>query len=132
MAHRWSGDLCGNNATSRVARGDPAQSRADCSDCESASAAALFVFLWGGFFKSKDDFDRLLVFDDLGVSIILGVSHVASTDVRDLRDVPFGEVPGILVKRVIAAENVDEGQNDLVWRVVNVYSDPADSLVAFA
>jgi hypothetical protein len=50
----------------------------------------------------------------------------------DPRNVPFGEVPGVLVKRVIAAEDVDEGQDDLVWRVVDVYGDPADSLVAFA
>jgi hypothetical protein len=92
----------------------------------------LFVFLWCGLFESKDDFDRLFVLDDLGMPIVLGVNYVASTDIGHLRDVPFGEVPGILVKRVVAAENVDEGQDDLVWRVVYIYSDPADSLVAFA
>jgi hypothetical protein len=132
MAHRWSGDLCGSNATSGVARGDPTQSRANCSDSESASTTALLVFLRCRLFESQDDFDCLFIFDDLGMPIVLSVSHVASTDVGSLRNVPFGEVPGILVKRVIAAEDVYEGQDDLVWRVVDVYSDPADSLVAFA
>jgi hypothetical protein len=55
----------------RVPHGVPAHARADCCDCESATAAAgggVLVFGGCGFFEAEDDFDCFFVFDDFGVS----------------------------------------------------------------
>lgn len=47
-------------------------------------------------------------------------------------DVPFGKVPSVLVQRVIAREDVDSREHDLVRGVVDIKHERADSLVAAA
>ena len=46
--------------------------------------------------------------------------------------VALGEVPSVLIERPVAAEDVDESQDDLVRCVVQIYSDPANAFVPTA
>jgi hypothetical protein len=45
---------------------------------------------------------------------------------------PFGKVFCVLIQGVVAAQDVDACQKDLVWRVVKVHAFPAHTLVAEA
>ena len=47
-------------------------------------------------------------------------------------NVPLRKVLRVLVKRIVAAEDVDESQDNLVRCVVHIYSDPANTFVATA
>jgi hypothetical protein len=50
----------------------------------------------------------------------------------DGSDLPFGEITRIFPKRVVAAEDVDQGQDDLVGRVVEVDDFPLHAFVPAA
>jgi hypothetical protein len=95
----------------------PAHARTNSCNRESATAAASVVgsviFASGrGFFKAENDFDGFFVFDDFRVA--------------------FGEVARVFPERVVAAEDVDQGQDDLVGRVVEVDDFPLDAFVSAA
>jgi hypothetical protein len=95
----------------------PAHARTNSCNRESATAATSVVgtviFASGrGFFKAEDYFDRFFVFDDFRVA--------------------FGEVARVFPERVVAAEDVDQGQDDLVGRVVEVNDFPLDAFVSAA
>ena len=59
--------------------------------------------------QAHDDFDGLLVFNHLGVALC--------------------EVARVLEERPVAAGHVDDGENDLVGKVVDVDEDPAEAFV---
>jgi hypothetical protein len=46
--------------------------------------------------------------------------------------IPFGEVTRVFPKRVVAAEDIDQSQEDFVGRVVDVNDDPIDAFVPAA
>ena len=48
------------------------------------------------------------------------------------RSLPFGEVTCIFPKRVVAAEDVDQSQEDFVWCVVDINDDPIDAFISAA
>lgn len=90
----------------------------------------------GSLFETEDDFDGLFVFDDLGVSeeeiVSIGslLREVRSRRRHGMLYVPFGEVFGVLVQGVVAAQDVDACQEDLVGRVVEIHAFPCNALVA--
>jgi hypothetical protein len=66
----------------------------------------------GALFQAHNDFDGLLVFDHLGVALC--------------------EVAGVLEEGPIAAGDVDDGEDDLVGKIVDVDEDPAEAFVLAA
>jgi hypothetical protein len=42
---------------------------------------------------------------------------------------PLGEVLRILVQSIITAQDVDARQQNLVWRIIQIYADPAYALI---
>lgn len=65
-----------------------------------------------GLLETDNDFNSLLVFDDLGVT--------------------FGEVTSVFEERPIAAGYVYEGEDNLVGKIVDIDEDPAETFVLAA
>ena len=51
---------------------------------------------------------------------------------RERESIPFGKVFCVFVQGVVAAEDVDQGQQDLIWCVVQVDDYPANAFVSAA
>lgn len=73
-------------------------------------------------------FSSSIIFGCLEAALVAGQIE-ASINSWNL---PLREVFRILVERVVAAEDIDESQDDLVRCVVYIYSNPANTLVAAA
>ena len=65
------------------------------------------------------------------VSVVLFMSRSGGSRLDGV-GLPFGEITRVLPKRVVAAEYVDQGQEDLVGGVVEVYDFPLDAFVSAA
>jgi hypothetical protein len=44
-------------------------------------------------------------------------------------DLPFGKVLRILIQGIITAQDIDARQQNLVWRIIQIYADPSYALV---
>lgn len=134
---RWVGDLPSSSADRRVTGprvpcGVPAQTRADRRNRQSPTSVIGCV-VRGGFrlFQSENNFNRLFVVDDLWVSGGLGVSQVSwAKPSADEWNLPLGKVACILPKGVVAAEYVDDCQENLVRCVVKIDDLPVDTFVS--